>query len=904
MKKGKEKGIEITENEIKDSGDYLNIIKINGKNIIEEVNNEDYIQHMINFSKALEIESENNIGKEINKFFNIILNENKEGEKLKVNIALSNRLYKEQSINEILDIILNKKETTDLVLTKELSENLSLILTSSYHKIKNNFIINSFDDLLTKINNFDLYKEDILRKYLIKGIDEHLKNHKLFAISRKTVNENISHTKLEKTTNNIINDPNRNPMFNFTDKKEENNYNNNINLYKFKEFKDDKKLEIPIEMIILKRKFQNVKKLKLTLNSNRHIKGIKNNMNLSSDSHFSNESPNYHEMSNDNIISGEIEDGILKQKDIDNNIFVLLNLSWLFPQLFEIEVDLSNENMINDYITLYKSKLLIFSNNVKRTIKETNYQIKDLKTIDHDPLRGSIFPEFSQKKEESSSDEQSDSYSLQVNELSEEDNKNFDLNINEINEVNEVNDIKENEINSYSDFIKKYKYNLEMIVIYGYFISKIPKLYFFDLRLPLNLEKEIISMLQRHQIYYQHFQFISFLSDLNLIRITLDFNSLDNKAFQEVLSLLIKSNNLHILQINFFPSENYFKSELLLKLIQDNNVNFKSVSLNKFNRKIIEEIRSEEELDIYLLKKLSEYFETNINKLFHILFIKSTVSELSFIFNISSIMAKIEFYLTIILKVFINLFIVIDNSKLSLISFNFQAPNFSFDSRKYPFLIDFLNNLYIFKNKKLRLSKLTFHMRIINIYNLYRIIPYNITELSIGEFDYESFVFFIEYIISSEFSVHSKLKKLKIYLSNTIVSIDKSYIYLLNLIQEYPKGLKELSINTSLSISFKQLMLLLNSSNYNTLENIFLKFSKKSLREKGYQSKENILNSNNFINLFFVKRTKKSTTLIKSNIMVNLSLKYNKNFMDYNIYRNIEKFLCNNSKKSYYVQFK
>jgi hypothetical protein len=395
-----------------------------------------------------------------------------------------------------------------------------------------------------------------------------------------------------------------------------------------------------------------------------------------------------------------MEDGILKQKDIDNNIFVLLNLTWLFPQLFEIEVDLSNENMINDYITLYKSKLLIFSNNVKRNIKETNYQKKDVKTIDYDPLRGSIFPYFSKKKEEPSSDEQSDSYSLQVNELSEEEYKNIDLNINEMNEINEVNNVKENDITSFSDFIKKYKYNLEMIVIYGYFISKIPKLYFFDFRLPLNLEKEIISMLQRHQIYYQHFQFISFLSDLNLIRITLDFNSLDNKAFQEVLSLLIKSNNLHILQINFFPSENYFKSELLLKLIQDNNVNFKSVSLNKFNRKIIEEINSEEELDIYLLKKLSEYFETNINKLFHILFIKSTVSELSFIFNISSTIAKIEFYLTIILKVFINLFIAIDNSKLSLISFNFQAPNFSFDSRKYPFLIDFLNNLYIFKNKR------------------------------------------------------------------------------------------------------------------------------------------------------------------------------------------------------------
>ena len=894
MKIAKEKIIKKSENEIKDSGDYLNIIKINGKNNIEEVNNEDYIQHLINFSKALEIENENNVGKEINKFFNIILNENKEGEKLKVNMALSSRLYKEGSINEILDKILNQRETTDLVLTKELSENISLILTSSYHKIKNKNIINSFDDLLAKINDFDYYKEDILKKYLIDDIDEQLKIHKFFGVSRRTVNERNSNTQFGKATNNIINDPNRNTMFNFIDKKEK--YNNDV--FKFKEFKDDQKLEIPIEMIILKRKFQNVKKLKLALNNNSHKKDIKNNMNLSSDSHFSNESPNYHEISNDNISSNEIEDGILNKRDIDNNIFVLLNLNWLFPQLFEIEIDLSNDNMINDYITLYKSKLLIFSNNVKRNIKETNYHIKEVKAIDYDPLRGSIFPNFSQAKEDPLSDEQSDSYSLQVNEISEEENKAIDINI------NETNNIKENELNSYNDFLKKYKYNLEMIVIYGYFISKIPKLYFFEFRLPLNLEKEIISMLQSHQIYYQHFQFVSFLSDLNLIKITLDFNSLDNKAFQEVLSLLIKNNNLHILQINFFPSENYLKSELLLKLIQDNNVNFKSVSLNKFNRKIIKEIKPQEELDIYLLKKLSEYFEANINKLFQILFIKSTVSELSFIFNIPSIITKFEFYLTIILKVFINLFIAIDNSKLNLISFNFQAPNFAFDSRKYPFLIDFLNNLYIFTNKELRLSKLTLHMRIIDIHNIYRIIPYNITELSIGEFDFKSFAHFIEYIISSEFSVHSKLNKLKIYLSNTIVNIEESYIYLLNLIKEYPKCLKQLSINTSLSISYKQLTLLLNSSNYNTLENIFLKFSKKSLRDIEYQNKENTLNSDTFINLYFVKRTIKSTNFIKSNIMANLSLKYNKNFMDYNIFRNIEKFLCNNSKKNYYIQYK
>ena len=116
-----------------------------------------------------------------------------------------------------------------------------------------------------------------------------------------------------------------------------------------------------------------------------------------------------------------------------------------------------------------------------------------------------------------------------------------------------------------------------------------------------------------------------------------------------------------------------------------------------------------------------------------------------------------------------NLFIAIDNSKLNLTSFILQANNLFFDSRKNPFLIEFLDKIYIFSNKELRLSKLTYHMRFINITNIYRIVPYNINELSIGDFDTESFIYFVEYITSAEFSVHSKLNKLKINLSNTIL---------------------------------------------------------------------------------------------------------------------------------------
>ena len=58
-----------------------------------------------------------------------------------------------------------------------------------------------------------------------------------------------------------------------------------------------------------------------------------------------------------------------------------------------------------------------------------------------------------------------------------------------------------------------------------------------------------------------------------------------------------------------------------------------------------------------------------------------------------------------------------------------------FDNYKYPFIEEFFDKIYIYKNCELKLSRLTCQMKFKNIKNLYHIIPYNITQLSLGEFD-------------------------------------------------------------------------------------------------------------------------------------------------------------------------
>ena len=888
---------------ISDIGNYLNYLKITGQDKIEELDNEAYLQQCMMFSSTLAQENEDNIGKEINKFFNLILTENKEGEPLKVNIAMSNRFNKEKVIDNQINYILNKNFDSELVLDEEMSENIATILTIIYQKIQSKFKFNSYQAFVNKINNYNLFERDILKDYLITEEESRQRNMALNSPAKPDYEINRFLSTSPNKSRKTVPIPDNSSKKNISTKIK--NRNSTLNktkiIYEFREKNSDKNLGFPIEILILKRKFQTIKKIKLM---------ISNSVSRSKKNIFDSESFSDKDNSFINVsFSSNLSEINLKQKDIQNIIFVLLNLNWLFFNIIEIEIDLSNDNIIKEQILLYKSSLKHFSKLLKRNIKNTDYSQNKIKKINYDPLHGSIFENYVQLDEDEDEDSYSSSgsYSLKVNAFQKDDNI---FNLNDEQKVSNTN-FEENQIESFDNLIKKYQYTLQMIIISAFFMSKIPNLFFCNFTIPFNFENEILRMLQIHQIYIADFNLLSFLSDAKMIRITIDFNSLDNKAFQEVLSLLFKNNNLRICQLNFFPSENYFIPELLLKLLQECNSNYKLASLNN-DKSILGKIEPHEDIDIFLFKKLSEYFESNINKLFLTLCIKSTVEELSLIFNVPSLLKKIDFYLRIILKFILNIFISIDNMKLNLKTFNLQTSNFFFDGNKYPFLLDFLDKIYIFSNSELNLTKLTCQMKFKNITNIYRIIPYNVMQLSIGELDYETFIYFIEYITSSQFSTHSNLLKLKINLSNSLLDIDNSYEYLIKLFTEYPKGLKEIGINTQFIINKEQIDFLLKQMDYNTLENIFFNFNKLSLDERGFESikndifiasNENVLNNNNYMKLYFTKRTIKSTAFIMSNIMNNLSIKYNKFFMDYNIFKNMEKYICEKEEKKYMIKF-
>lgn len=191
-----------------------------------------------------------------------------------------------------------------------------------------------------------------------------------------------------------------------------------------------------------------------------------------------------------------------------------------------------------------------------------------------------------------------------------------------------------------------------------------------------------------------------------------------------------------------------------------------------------------------------------------------------------------------------DLFILIDNPLSNIKILTLNSRNFVFDSRKYPILNDFCDKLHFYLKKEHKLTNLTFIVRFYRISKIYRFIPYNLTQLSIGPLDYETFNCLVDYLTSADFSIRTKLSKLTIYLNNTLIYLNKDKIYeiIIRLLTEYPKGLTEISLYTFFIISYLQLNNLLLKTNYNTLPNIFMQFSSKSiLKDKLLEENWNVI---------------------------------------------------------------
>ena len=898
----------------------LDYIKINQKNIIEELTQDDYILITSNLLKTFSI-IEDNIGSDINKFFNILLPESKETDQLKLNLAISSKSKVEYSIIEnYLSEIMNRPELNYVVLNKELNEQISTILKEAYKKLKSKKI-KVYEQIAEEGKKFidkNSYK-DILKKYRKerkKGLktlgetDVILHNNSL---NKHQSNLNLKESKSSKMLIKLKNQS-------FKGKIPSIEKNESLNFYEFKKSSDDNNHNLPVEMLILIRKFNFVKKLKLVLKTE----------NTYSDETDNNSSINIFNILSNNLINNSeySNDSLLDKSDVQNTIFVFLNLEWLFPNVVEIDVDLTCPELTDFLVNnIYSTYLKVFSKIFKKDIKLNILPNNSKNTSrNYDPLQKFLYSGVSSHiyDEEHSSDKFSTSmlsnnlnFSTSLGQINGNNNTNINQSMTNINtSFQSLETLNQKKLDI---FFKKFSSFLEMVIIYGYFIQKkLSKAIKSKFILPINLCDEILKLLKRHNVIIENYHFFSFINNQNILHTTIEFNSLDNHTFEKVLNFLNKNQLINNMNISFFPPEECFKSELLLKTLQNSDETFK-IKINKygiydFNSNIIKDVYPSEDINTYILRKLSKYLEKNLTDFFNLLTIKTCITDLSLYFELPQILIKNGLYNNILIKFFINLFIFINNSLNNIKTLLISADNFIIDGRQHPILDEFFEALdFNNTNKEFKLLNLCFNARMYYLKNVHRLLSIDLVYLSIGAFDYVSFNAFVGFFSLSKFRRKSNLINLKISLNNSATDINEVYDNIIKLFTQFPDQMDEINLSSSLTISYQQIEKLISLINYNKLSKVLMVFNVRSIsKDKKLEylldsdlinfDKDSCITLENFMDTRAIRKDKDITNKI-INLMINLK-KINPGILEYNIYSHIERFLCENNKKSVIIQFK
>ena len=826
---------------------FIKYLKINPSSHFDLLSEKEYSKELNNLPKIFN----ENIGvneDKIKKFFNNILPESKEGDILKINFALSSGCKKhKKAAQQSLNDIMNMKENSYLILSKDLASKLSQIIKEIFRRIKKYSNIKTYEELLINTKDF-LYKGgNIITKFMVE------KKENVFPQKRAMFDfiDNSSNVYIDKSKSKINKT--------FQEKK--------TIFFQFKDIKEEKKNNLPAEMRCLIKKFSTIKNLKLSINNNKS--------------------------------SNKLEEFNLDLIDIQNIIIILYNSEWLFQNLLEIEIDLSNDSLLRNQFEIQYQNLRNLSELLNRDINISVYHFGLGKNAIFNPYQLSNFYSSFPKL-------QKDNFLYVYQNINDEHILTYDF-------ENE-NDEEKLEIGS-EEFINNKKYILEIIVVYAYFLLKIKNIRICYLKHPINYREEIIKTLKNDKIYLDEFNILGFFKENFIHHFTIDFNSLDSQSFQKVLNFISLNGLMKICRINFFESEEYFKSEILYKILQINENKFQDINKDNFkyddNNKDIYDLKPNENLGDYILRKLFNNFKENISNFFYLISMRTNISELSLIFDIPKILFNHNNYITIILKLILNLLSFINSPISNLGILSIQAESLILNGRNNIYLVEFFDKLNLYNNINSKIKSLTFQCKFYHIINIHKLIPYGIEYLSIGSFDLETFINFTNYLTSVDFSETSKLKKLQINLNNSIFKYEQCKEYLERLLIEHPRNLTQISIYTNISIAYKDLKELLLKSNYNIIENIYFCFNKASLKdEEGYKDKlkleeynHNIIIDRNFIDLYYAKRKKKNTKMILE-LMTLVSLKFNKSFSDYNIFLNIEKFVESNTKKINVVEFK
>ena len=258
--------------------DNFSYIKIDRYIKLEKQQEEWLSQMLMESVNSIPVED---IGQGLNKFFVKILPENKEPDILKFNYSLSakirnilglkkNQLIEkyEEYLNYLIKIYID--QNSPFTLTRELNERLSFVLSMIYKSLKKKGKFNSDKDIIEYISKSKEYEGNLLDKFQNKNDTSDTSAFSYMYTNSSYIDDNDDYDSAKKPTLCLDNNMNFEPRISHAIQPKLNlGLTTSTNAFKYKDNIINKKdTRIPLELYMLREKFQNIRIIKLNLKRN------------------------------------------------------------------------------------------------------------------------------------------------------------------------------------------------------------------------------------------------------------------------------------------------------------------------------------------------------------------------------------------------------------------------------------------------------------------------------------------------------------------------------------------------------------------------------------------------------------------------------------------------------------
>ena len=435
-------------------------------------------------------------------------------------------------------------------------------------------------------------------------------------------------------------------------------------------------------------------------------------------------------------------------------------------------------------------------------------------------------------------------------------------------------------------FIKENISPFEMIFIYSYFLDKISKIKTLSLYFNDSYSLETEFFLKNEESKFDGFHFLFFINKIKeLNEVNISFNSLDNRSFENILGIIALNENISILRINFFTPDINFNIASLLKLCSMMKLSLQSLFKEQIINYINERNEKDLEMEYFILNhKLDFFYEKNICCLFNI--IKKNINnyeEIVFRFDYPILILSCDKYIIIIIKFIMNLLNLITYTKNRIKAFKIISPKLILNGKITPSLRYLFKELNTYNNNNTyeynqTLKELTLRCKISGIPNIFNICFNKLTIISIGDLDSESFNGFLN-DYKKNLNEMENLISLKIGLNNTIISYEKIENTIKEFIDTNSKNLKEKILFSFLEIeNIEQINDLRIYVQRSKIEKLVVQIS--SNNSYLLNSSEMELNEKNKMelkSLYFIMTQEQYKKLAKTKIINNLRKFFKKN---------------------------